>query len=77
MASECLLNEERINKLVSEWQEAISISLFPFEPSCMSCNSNGMAPFICIIRSKMEKEDIKSDSSPGILIFLYTVAGIS
>lgn len=51
-----------INKIVNKWQEAIGTSLFLFEQSDVSCNSDEVKPLICIIRSKMEKEDIKSSN---------------
>lgn len=56
-----LVNKEWINNLVNEWQEAISTSIISLQRSSMSCNSYGIETYTYIIRSKMEKEDIKSN----------------
>ena len=61
ISDQYMLVEWWMNKQVSErMTRGHSVSFFRFELSCMSCNSDGMGPLICIIRSKMEKEDIKS-----------------
>lgn len=65
-----LTNEESVNKLVNERGHKHLIS--SLNGLGVSCNSDGLKPFIYTIWSKVEKEDIKSnklfswDANPSI-----------